>query len=257
MRPWASRRRRSLPVPAALVASIVICACATQPRLVLFLERDGLVTNEYAFRHPDDPEAAEHADLIVTSGSLFARGGAGWTGPVDNRSPGPRSARSTNSAVFRMLTRRRDFADASVRFGLRLIRWHSGRGVETHDWDGVHVLLRYSNPQTFYSIGITRRDGTVVAKKKRPGGPSNGGTYTTLAQRRAPFSLSNTADHEVVAGVQTLSGGRVRLSLRVDGAQILAVVDEAADGRDPILEPGRVGIRGDNVEFEFRDLTVR
>lgn len=48
------------------------------------------------------------------------------------------------------------------------------------DWDGVHVFLRYQSQYRLDYASVNRRDGTAVTKKKRPGGPSNGGTYYTL-----------------------------------------------------------------------------
>ena len=53
----------------------------------------------------------------------------------------------------------------------------------------------------------------------------------------------------------TTGNGTVRIALSISGRKILA--STGSRGRvDPILAAGRVGLRGDNCQFFFRDLTV-
>jgi hypothetical protein len=80
---------------------------------------DGLVTNEWAFRHPDDRDAVVSPDWYMTSGSLFTSGKAGWSGVPDRRAPDAASADGTGSAVFRLVTHRRDFGNVAVSFSPR------------------------------------------------------------------------------------------------------------------------------------------
>src|ERR1043166_249924 len=46
-----------------------------------------LVTNEYAYYNPT-ASGARSSQWVMTSGSLFARDGAGWSGVPDDRPPG-------------------------------------------------------------------------------------------------------------------------------------------------------------------------
>jgi hypothetical protein len=207
----------------------------------------GLVTNEYAYRHPDLPGSRASADWVVTSGSLFGRDGAGWTGPVDHRAPGVASAAATNSGTFRLVSRRRDFADASLTARVKLVRTTT-TGAE-HAYDGIHLWLRYVSPDQLYAVTLTRRDGRAVIKRKvtRPG---QADAYTDLAATafRAPTDDWITA---TAAVADTPAGPRLTLS--VNGNQILSTVDRSTEA---IRHPGGIGLRGDNTEFEFRDVTV-
>ncbi|MEK8172153.1 hypothetical protein NKH77_31475 [Streptomyces sp. M19] len=90
------------------------CPGARAPRR---LPVAGLVTNEYASRRPGAADARTDPDWLVTSGSLFARWACGWTGVPDGDSPGPDSRRHTGSAVFRLVSRRRDFGDVGCAAG--------------------------------------------------------------------------------------------------------------------------------------------
>ncbi|MER7561906.1 hypothetical protein ABTZ93_02950 [Streptomyces sp. NPDC097941] len=57
-----------------------------------FPER-GLVTNEFAYWHPDAPGARHSPDWAMTSGSLFGLDGAGWSGHPDGERPDAESVR--------------------------------------------------------------------------------------------------------------------------------------------------------------------
>jgi hypothetical protein len=219
-----------------------------------------LVTNEYAHRHPSAPGAVLDRDWDVTSGSLFARDGAWWTGRPDDARPGADSAAGTDSAVFRATTRRRDFGDATVSFKLRVHGWVTTARSPARAWDGVHILLRYQSPQELYYASIDRRDGSTQVKKKVAGGPSNGGTYYTLATGAPTTEPTDRAASDawldVAARVATDASGRVTISLYRADRLVLEAVDDGRLGGPPIRSPGAVGIRGDNCEFEFRAFTV-
>ncbi|HET7026293.1 MAG TPA: hypothetical protein VFI28_01240 [Candidatus Limnocylindrales bacterium] len=219
------------------------------------------MTNEYAHRNPNAAGAVRDAVFEVTSGSLFARNGAWWTGVPDDVSPGPASARGTDSAVFRMTTRRSDFDSVRVSFGLRVAAFVTTARTPAEAWDGVHVLLRYQSPFELYYASIDRRDGSLQIKKKVAGGASNGGTYFTLASRAPAVPAPGpraTVDgwQDVAATVETEPSGAVRIAVWHGAQLVLQAIDDGSVGGPPILEPGAVGIRGDNCDFEFRRFRV-
>ncbi|WP_367319900.1 hypothetical protein [Streptomyces sp. HUAS ZL42] len=212
----------------------------------------GLVTNEFAYWHPNAPGARHSPDWTMTSGSVFGADGAGWTGHPDGERPDATSSRATDSAVFRLASRRRDFGNARVTLRLRLSELVTTPRTPARSYDGVHLWLRFHSEQECYAVSVARRDGHVVVKRKTPGGPSNGGTYVTLATARAPLPQNTWAD--VDATVTDLADRRVRITLDVAGRRVLDMTDDAP-GR--LSRPGGVGIRGDNAEFRFRDFTAR
>jgi hypothetical protein len=215
---------------------------------------DRLVTNEWAVRHPDDGNAVVSPDWYLTSGSLFTRDGSGWTGVPDRRSVDAASAEGTGSAVFRLVTRRRDFRDVSVSFSLRNDAVVSTGSTPPVAWDGVHVFLRYQSPYRLYSASVNRRDGIVVIKKKCPGGPSNGGTYYSLGAG-TPYAVPYGRWQRILASVRNLTPESVELRLEIDGRIVAAAVDDGV-GCEPIPSAGSVGIRGDNADFRLDDVVV-
>ncbi len=226
---------------------------------LLFEERfdlpDGLVTNEYETWISNDSGSHNSSVWTMTSGSLFARTGRAWTGVPDGRSPDPASLNSTDSAVFRLTTRRSDFSDFKVEFDVRAIDLTTTPRTPPTDWDGIHVFLRYESETSLYYASVLRRDNQVVAKKKVPGGTSNGGTYHTLANDTGSVPLDR-AWHHVEVSVRTTSDGSVRIAIAIDGRTALEAIDTSAeDHRRPSF--GAVGLRGDNCEFEFDDFLVR
>lgn len=219
-----------------------------------FAGRDGLVTNEFAHWNPGARSARTSRDWVVTSGTLMRRGGTGWTGQPDDRTPDARSSNGTNSAVFRLLTRRRDFADTSVGVSLLTRRLVSTRSTPAVAWDGVHIFLRYQHGARLYYASVNRRDGHVVLKKKCPGGSSNGGTYHTLADvggHRIPFGVWQ----RVGASVRTNRDGSVDLQVTRAGHTVATARDRGVGCR-PITSSGATGLRGDNTDFRFRDFVA-
>ncbi|MFJ6390120.1 hypothetical protein ACIQJT_21220 [Streptomyces sp. NPDC091972] len=216
-----------------------------------FPER-GLVTNEFAYWHPDAPGARHSPDWTMTSGSLFGLGGAGWSGRPDGERPDAGSVRATDSAVFRLASRRRDFGDTRLFLRLRVTDLVTTPRTPAQPYDGVHLWLRFHSEQECYAVSVVRRDGQVVVKRKTPGGPANGGTYVTLATASA--TLPPDGWTPVVATATDLPDRRVRITLDIAGRRVLDVTDASPGG---LYEPGGVGVRGDNTEFMFRDLTAQ
>ena len=212
-----------------------------------------LVTNEFATYNPRAAGAHRSSSWIVTSGSLFERDGAGWTGAPDERKPDVNSTSATGSSVFRVVSRASGFGNVSIRMRLRVDRMLGGLRTG-QNWDGVHLFARYQSPVSLYVVSVARRDGSVVAKKKVPGNNANGGTYIQLGPT-VHFGLPLAVWHDVRLDVRDVDGG-VRLTLHLDKQLALDVVDRGAD-RAAITTPGRVGLRGDNCEFDFDGFKVR
>jgi hypothetical protein len=249
---------RSLGLVAIGFALLISASRAPADDGILFAARfpaSGLVTNEFAYWNSGDSRAHRSADWQMDSGSLFARSGAGSTGPPDVCNPDPTSSRCTDSAIFRLTTRRSDFADVRVSFRLRILRFLTTRATPAVPWDGVHIWLRYRSERQLYYASVARRDGHIVLKKKCPGGPSNGGTYYVLAERSG-FPVSLARWRTVAAEALDLSGGGVLLRLQLGGRTLLTARDHGV-GCAALRGPGHVGIRGDNAEFEFRAFVVR
>lgn len=219
---------------------------------------DGLVTNEYATWNPNNAAAVKSADWQMTSGSLFAKSGAGWTGVPDGCSSASASGSPcTASAVFRLNTARHDFGDVTVSTALRVQRLVSTSRTPAVAWDGVHVWLRYQSEESLYYASFARRDGRIVVKKKCPGGSENGGTYFELAPGEVSgFPIPFGTVQQIGAGIKTNADGSVTITMDRDGTRILSTTDKGL-GCAPITAPGAVGIRGDNAEFSFDDFAVR
>lgn len=222
-----------------------------------FDRADGLITNEYATWNPNSSQAVKSADWQMTSGSLFAKGGAGWTGVPDGCSSASASGSPcTASAVFRLNTARRDFGDVTVSTALKVQKLVSTSRTPAVAWDGVHVWLRYQSEESLYYASFARRDGRLVIKKKCPGGSENGGTYYELGPGEVTgFPIPFGAVQKISAKVANNADGSVTITMSRDGTQLLSATDKGT-GCAPITAPGAVGIRGDNAEFSFDDFVV-
>jgi hypothetical protein len=101
---------------------------------------------------------------------------------------------------------------------------------------------------------VNRRDGRLVLKKKCPGGPSNNGTYYTLASR-SNFPIPFGRWQLVGAAAHNTAAGSVVLTVYHDGEPRLRAVD-AGTGCAPIRTAGAVGVRGDNDDFALDGYSV-
>ncbi|MFD6276258.1 hypothetical protein ACFWFI_11910 [Streptomyces sp. NPDC060209] len=216
---------------------------------------EGLVTNEYACGRPDSEDGRLSHDWVVTSGSLFARFAFGWTGVPDGEAPGPDSGTHTGSSVFRLVTRRQDFGDTTVRCWVFLKPPGATQRTPARDWDGGHLWLRHHSAQELYALSFRRRDGRVVLKRKHPapGRPvDEEGVYTTLAT--AHHALDYGRWHQVAGTVSGCRDDRVRIALSLNGRTVLD-----AEDREPgrLATAGGVGLRGDNTEMAFFGFTAR
>ncbi len=209
-----------------------------------------LVTNEYAHDHPCADDALTSPAWDVSSGSLFIRNGAAWTGSLDRESPGPQSAVATGSAAFRAFARVE--APSDMMLTLRLSATSFSDVEPTNPWDGAHILVRADGEIEFYSISVLRRDGKIVVKRKIPGGPPNGDTYVTLAM--TDYSRLDAGWHDVRIATADRDG-TVVIEVYVDDVHVVTAVDSGQYG-PPITEPGAVAIRADNLEFSFDDVAI-
>lgn len=200
-----------------------------------------LVTNEFATLHPEHPQACVSDEWIVTSGSLFRRDGAMWTGRPDQGPPGPDSVLHTNSCVFRAVTRSEDLDDTGVSFRWRDLGWAGG---SPEAWHGLHVFLRYRSTNLNYTASVHRRDGQVVVKKEVYG------QYTTLARAPGPAPMPGAWNAWRVTA-ETSASGVVVIRMYHDERQVLEAHDPGVGGSPALTGPGRAGLRSDFLEFEF------
>ena len=215
----------------------------------------GLVTNEYAYWHPGAAGIRVNPNWRMTSGSLFESSpGMGWSGIPDGVGPNALSTNGTDSSVFRLNTTRADFGNVAVDFDLVNNGLTTTSRTPAQSYDGVHVWVRYQSEYYLYAVTINRRDNVSVIKKKVAGGPSNGGTYYTLAST-AHAVPCKTRQHVRVT-VQDNADGSTTIALYDNGALILKAVDNGTIGGKPIRGQGAVGVRGDNCNFNFTNFVV-
>lgn len=240
----------------AVVVSAGLCAPARAAYLFgdSFTRPDGLITNDYATYNPAAPGIKVSPNWQAASGSLFARNNYAWTGRPDTIVSNAGSTNGTGSAIFRLITKRADFGDVSVRLRLFNQGLVSTTRTPAQSYDGVHIWLRYYDEARLYVATVNRRDGWVVIKKKVPGGPSNGGTYYDLAPA-VRFAVPYLSWQTIEARVQNDDDGSVALKLIVNGAVLVSAIDRGVGGA-PLRAPGRVGVRGDNCEFFFDEFRV-
>ena len=267
-RPFTPSRRRdrlatarAAVIAAAAVTAVAMALAAPAGGSVrLFADdfggRDRLLTNEFAYWNPHDPLAIRSTRWEMDSGSLFVRNGAAWTGRPDDVAPNARSTTGTDSAIFRLRTRRHDFVDVAVTFNLRNLGFTRTEKTPRDDWDGVHIWLRYQTEQgPLYYASINRRDRKAVIKKKCPGGSENGGKYVELSPE-VPHGFPLRHWQHVRATISTLPTGAVAITLFAEGRIVAAATDAGSGGCAPIRRGGAVGLRGDNDEFETDDFVV-
>jgi hypothetical protein len=222
-----------------------------------FAYPDGLVTNEYSTWNADHADARISPVWEMTSGSLFAQGGTGWTGKPDGCSTSsPTSEPCTASDVFRLNTRRHDFGDVTVSLDLRNNYLTSSSRTPAQDWDGIHVWLHYQSEYKLYYASFNRRDGRLVIKKKCEGGSENGGTYYELgAGELTGFPIPFGAWQHLAASIQDNPDGSVTIAMWRNGIKLLSATDGGV-GCAPIAAAGSVGVRGDNADFNVDNFVV-
>lgn len=210
-----------------------------------FNRPDGIIVNEASMWSPGSASAASSPIWEMNSGTFYALSNQGWSGVP---------SASNNSGIFRLTTKQANFGNIAVSFDLTLNSLTTTAATPATGWDGVHIFLRYQSEESLYYASVSRRDGTVVIKKKVPGGSSNGGTYYNVSTyNRAPFPLGSRIP--VKATIETLSDGSVKIQLFANGSLIVTGIDKGLGGA-PIRNAGKVGIRGDNANFFLDNFAV-
>lgn len=225
---------------------------------------DGLITNEWAYWTANDPRAVVSPVWQMTSGSMFRKGGQMWTGVPDGRyvSNDARSESWNHSALFRANTVKSDIKDAQIAFRLTNMGYVSTSPDGVQAWDGIEVWMRYQSQYSLYTASVNRRDNTVNFKKKCIGGPSNSGTY--WFSKGAPYTPPLNVPQFVKVTCQNVVSG-VHLTLAINDKVVLDAVDDGKTWTTsvagavqcaPIIVPGAVGIRADNLQFMLDDFVV-
>lgn len=208
---------------------------------------DGVITNHFAYYAPDYVDAPRSADWEVGSGCALQDGNRLWTGPPTTGLPNRDCSNRTGSAVFRMWTKRTDFRDVAVSFGLR----NDGYMRTGESWDGVKIYLRRQDGDNFYTAEVNRREGNVIIQRKC------NGSYTLLDGVRGADTPARIGEWEDVGGtVVNLDGDEVRVQVMRNGRVVLEAIDPAGSC-DALRRPGRIGIRGDRTEFYVDGVEVR
>jgi hypothetical protein len=216
---------------------------------------NGLVTNEYAYWNPTHADAVKSPDWEMDSGSLFAQNGAGYSGAINAGKVDADSSPNTNSAVFRLNTKRKDFGNVRVGMKLNVAELGSTSSTPKVAWDGIHIWLRYQSQYNLYYASVARRDGHIVIKKKCPGGTSNNGTYYALSGEKSGYAIPMGQTMDVAATVRNNLNGSVTITLLRNGKALMTATDTGV-GCAPIRNNGAVGIRGDNARFTFTNFNV-
>ena len=104
-------------------------------------------------------------------------------------------------------------------------------------------------------------DGRAVHLLMRQAGELTGRRVRVVPTRNAAegfaalLALDPEGDATANAEVMTLAGRAVRIAMTI-GSRLVLTATSHPGRAAPILTAGRVGLRGDNCEFYFRDFTV-
>ena len=222
-----------------------------------------LVTNEYATYNPSDPASVISPTWEANSGSFWSANGTIHNAkvPIDIGAPNAQSTNHNNNAVGRLYTKQ-SFSLGGLNQGLAVFTFITNLGLSvpsgtidgspntSHDWDGIHIFGIYAAENSLYYGSINRRDGKVVIKRKKPGGPSNGGTYVDLSTYNnytVPYGEGRRYRMEQL--ITSLSPLTVRIRLFVDSTKIAEAFDDGSVTGVTPLTSGRVGIRSDNCAW--------
>lgn len=257
--PATAKRKAPAPTPTPAPAPAPAPAGA-----VLFADQftgvDGLITNNYAYWKSWDTTAIQDPNWAVEGGSMFRLDSTAWTGVPDNiYSTNRLSSNGNGSQVFRAWTKRKDFASVRADFDLK----NNGYTAGSPDrpavlWDGVKVWLHHTYDLYGYALEVNRRQGNVIIQKKVAANTADGYQYHVLCNTPwsgNPNPATIGAWERVGAIARNNADGSVTLQVLRNGAVALQCVDNGSVGGAP-LRSGDVGIRGDNTDFQFDNVTV-
>jgi hypothetical protein len=213
----------------------------------LFDGPDKVITSHYAYYEPAYVDAPRSSRWEVESGCALQDGNRLWTGEPTTGLPNRGCTNRTGSAVFRMWTKRTDFEDVAVSFGLR----NDGFTPAGESWDGVKIYLRRQDGDNFYTAEVNRREGNVIVQRKCDG------EYALLGGVRGAATPARVGVWEDVgATVVNLPDDEVRVQVIRKGEVVLETIDPAGSC-DALRSPGRIGVRGDRTEFYIDGIEVR
>lgn len=222
---------------------------------------DRIVTNEFVHFSPGSNCPYKSAVWDMTSGSLFIKNNAGYSGvPTLEKQSYCDSTDHNNSAIFRLNTKQGNFSDVDVAMDYMAVA-HGGGGAPDNSYDGIHMWVGYQNEYALYAATIFRWDGNLVIKKKVPqaragcSDPANDGCYYNLTgETTHPAITTANVWHHADIVFQANANGTVTITEKIDGNVILQGTDNNVHG--PAYTSGAVGVRGDNTEFYFKDFVV-
>ncbi|WP_052664096.1 S-layer homology domain-containing protein [Nitriliruptor alkaliphilus] len=164
----------------------------------------------------------------------------------------------TDSPIFRLTSRRRDFQDVRITLDFQHLGFVTGPTTPARDWDGVNVWIRHRSQFSLYYATFNRRDGRITLKKKepRPHDPANNyGRYHTLAV--GELSFRQGSDQRMSVEAENVGRGRVELRVRnAAGKVVLSALDDGSVGGPALTTPGATGVRGDNSRLLLQRLEV-
>jgi hypothetical protein len=237
--------------PLALIAALALALSSCQEDD--FTGPDGLIANDVGYWNGVDQDP----HWAVESGSLYRRSNTAWT----------------TSSVFRAWSRREDLKSVRVEFDLRTNRFEDGSADRpARAWDGVKIWLHARHTDggilgapmpgspAGYTAEVNLRDGRIYIQKKVAGQVAGGnyvegGTYFLLS---SPVSRPpRMGEWERVGGVaRNNPDGSVTIQVIRNGEVALRVTDHGERGGPPLRGPGRIGIRGDNTDFQIDNLRI-
>lgn len=239
---------RVLALAVTLLLGLTTTASATIFLDEPFAYPNGLITNGYAYDHAD---GIESPIWEVSSGSLFASGGWGYTGQPDNCATDRDSVPCTMSATFRAFTDQSfTLLSAHVKATFKPIGWTN---LTTNDGIKLWNRLGLQGKEDYVAL-VDDPTGRVYIKKKCAGGTVNGGTYYTLADDPNASQWTLGTVHTARFAALTQTNGSVILKLFRDGVLELQATDNGV-GCAPLLS-GQMGVRSDDAEFMFDDFQV-
>jgi hypothetical protein len=162
------------------------------------------------------------------------------------------SSGKNGSAVLRVITKRADFLDVSVRFRVTNLRLVTTPRTPEKAWNGLHLFLRRQDEDNTYYVDINRRDNALQIKRKRKDAGQDQAMYVPIAER-TQFNVPYGVEQRVRVDCWTLARGLVQFRLYINDV----MVQQTADASGPSVFPaGAVGIRGDNCEFVIDDFEL-
>jgi hypothetical protein len=176
-----------------------------------FAGSDGIITNAFAFYSPSIPGIYTSPVWEVTSGCLYRDSNTGGSRVPDTTAPSTVGCSPNNgNNVFRLNTRSTFSGNTDVYVDTKIHTDNHDAGCTTTCTNGIHIWNRHRTEADLYAVSVARVDDTITIKRKVPCGPSNDGTYFTLARANYPWTAGTTDRWKVTTSD---SGSSVVISL--------------------------------------------